>query len=52
MILLVAWWNISHGGVMAIQTVEAWGHGVHRNFAEVIVVLVFGVVLLAVLDRN
>ena len=27
MIALVAWWNISHSTVMAIQTVEAWMHG-------------------------
>jgi hypothetical protein len=26
MIALAAWWNISHGTVMAIQTVEAWNH--------------------------
>jgi hypothetical protein len=45
MIALVAWWNISHGGVMAIQTVEARIHRVPRNFTDVIVVLVIGVVL-------
>ena len=52
MIVLAAWWNISHGSVMAIQTVEAWNHGVHRNFADVIVVLVIGVVLLALLPAK
>jgi peptidoglycan/LPS O-acetylase OafA/YrhL len=52
MIALVAWWNISHGAVMAIQTVEAWIHGVHRNFADVIVNLVIGVVLLALLPAK
>jgi len=36
-IALAAWWNISHGVVMVIQTVEAWIHGVHRNFTDVIV---------------
>jgi hypothetical protein len=35
MIALAACWNISHGSVMAIQTVEAWIHGVHRNFTDV-----------------
>jgi hypothetical protein len=44
MIALAAWWNISHGVVMAIETVEAWIHKVHRNFADVIVLLVTGVV--------
>ena len=49
MIALAAWWHISHGVVMAIQSVEAWIHGVHRNFTDVIVLLVVGGVLLALL---
>src|ERR1700681_1881381 len=52
MIALAAWWHISHGTVMAIQTVEAWNHGVHRNFTDVIVFLVIGVVLLALLPAK
>ncbi len=52
MIALAAWWNISHGGVMAIQTVEAWIHGVHRNFADVIINILIGVVLLALLPAK
>lgn len=52
MIALAAWWNISHSSVMAIQTVEAWNHGVHRNFADVIMFLVIGVVLLALLPSR
>ena len=35
MMALAAWWNISHGAVMAIQTVEARIHGVHRDFTDV-----------------
>src|SRR5712672_940808 len=52
MIALAAWWNISHSKVMAIQTVEAWNHGVHRNFTDVIVSLVIGGVLLALLPAK
>ena len=52
MIALAAWWHISHGAVMAIQSVEAWTHGVHRNFADVIVMLVIGGVLLALLPAK
>jgi len=52
MIALAAWWNISHATVMAIQTVEARIHGIHRSFADVIVVLLIGVVLLAVLPAK
>jgi len=52
MIALAAWWHISHGVVMAIQSVEAWIHGVHRNFTDVIVFLVVGGVLLALLPAK
>jgi heme A synthase len=52
MIALAAWWHISHGVVMAIQTVEAWIHSVHRNFTDVIVFLVIGVVLYCFCQQN
>jgi len=52
MIALAAWWHISHGTVMAIQTVQAWNHGVHRNFTDVILFLVIGVVLLGLLPAK
>jgi len=52
MIALVAWWNISHGVVMGIQTVEDRIHGVHRSFTDVIVVIAIGAVLLALLPAK
>jgi len=52
MIALTAWWQISHGVVMAIQSVEAWIHGVHRNFTDVIVFLLVGGILLALLPAK
>jgi hypothetical protein len=52
MIALAAWWHISHGLVMAIQTCEARIHGVHRSFADVIMFLVIGSVLLALLPAK
>ena len=52
MIALAAWWNISHAVVMAIQTVQAWMHGVHRNFADVIFFLVIGGALLVLLPAR
>ncbi len=52
MIALAAWWHISHDVVMAIQSVEAWIHGFHRNFTDVIVFLVVGGVLLALLPAK
>jgi hypothetical protein len=52
MIALAAWWNIAHGSVMAIQTVEARIHGVHREFTDVVVFIVIGGVLLALLPAK
>jgi hypothetical protein len=52
MIALAAWWYISHGVVMAIQTVEARIHGVHRDLTDVVVTIVIGVVLLALLPAK
>jgi cbb3-type cytochrome oxidase subunit 3 len=52
MIALAAWCSISHATVMAIQTVEAWNHGVHRSFTDVIIFLVIGVVLLVLLPAK
>ena len=52
MIALAAWWNISHGVVMAIQTVEARIHGVHREFTDVVFFIVIGGVLLALLPAK
>lgn len=49
MIALAAWWNLSHSAVMAIQTVQARLHGVHRDFTDVILFLVIGLALLALL---
>ena len=52
MIALAAWLHISHGTVMAIQSVQAWMHGVHRDFTDVVVVIVIGSVLLALLPAK
>jgi hypothetical protein len=52
MIALVAWWNICHGLVMGIQTVEDRIHGVHRDFTDVVAVILIGSVLLALLPAK
>jgi hypothetical protein len=52
MIALVAWWHICHGVVMAIQTVEARIHGVHRSFTDVVIFIAIGSVLLALLPAK
>ena len=46
LIAFTAWWNLAHAAVMTIETVQAWNRGVHRNFADVVIVGVIGLVLL------
>jgi hypothetical protein len=52
MIALAAWWNIAHGVVMAIQTVEARIHSVHREFTDAVFFIVIGSALLALLPAK
>lgn len=40
---------LAHASVMAVQTAEAWKHGVHRQFWDVILIGVIGATLLALL---
>ena len=44
-----AWSSLGHAFVMAIQTVEAWRHGIHRNPADVVIIGLIGGVLLVLL---
>jgi hypothetical protein len=39
-----------HASIMAVQTAEAWKHGVHRQFADVVLVGIIGGILLALVD--
>ena len=42
--------SLIHASVMTVQTVEAWNHGVHRDFTDVVLVGVIGGILLALLS--
>src|SRR5207253_1171694 len=44
--------NLLHSGVMAIETSEAWSHGVQRQYLDVILVGLVGVVLLVVMPSK
>jgi hypothetical protein len=37
---------------MTIQTMQAWKHGVHRDFTDVVIVGVIGAILLALLPAR
>jgi hypothetical protein len=41
LITFAACQSLAHASVMTIQTVEAWKHGVHRDFTDVVL---FGVI--------
>lgn len=47
LIAFTAWQSLAHASVMTIQTVEAWKHGVHRDFTDVVLFSVIGGILLA-----
>ena len=47
LIAFAAFQSLAHASVMTIQTVQAWKHGVHRDFTDVVVVGVIGGILLA-----
>jgi heme A synthase len=52
LIVFTASWNLAHAAVMAIETVQAWNRGVHRNFADVVIVAAIGLILLALLPSR
>ena len=41
-------WSLFHAAVMAIQTIEAWNRGFHRDYKDVVIAGIVGAVLLAV----
>ena len=52
LIIFAACQALAHASVMTIQTVEAWKHGVHRDFTDVVIVGVIGGILLALLPAR
>jgi len=52
MIAFIGWWNIAHSMVMTVETAQAWKHGIHRHYDDVILFFVIGVVLLALLPAK
>ena len=52
LIAFAACQSLAHASVMTIQTVQAWKHGVHRDFTDVVVAGVIGGILLALLPAR
>src|SRR5262252_6128773 len=44
-----AWSGLAHAFTMAIQTAQAWAHGIHRNPWDIVIIGMIGVALLALL---
>jgi hypothetical protein len=49
LIAFAACQSLLHASVMTIQTVEAWKHGVHRDFTDVVLFSIIGGILVALL---
>jgi hypothetical protein len=49
LIIFAACQCLVHASIMGVQTAEAWRHGVHRQFGDVVLIAVIGAVLLALL---
>ena len=45
LIAFAACQSLAHASVMTIQTVQAWKHGVHRDFTDVVVGVIGGILL-------
>jgi hypothetical protein len=52
LIAFAAWQSIAHASVMVIETIEAWRNGTHRDFTDVVIAAVIGVVLLIALPAR
>jgi hypothetical protein len=52
LILFTSLWNLGHAAVMTIETIQSWNRGVHRDFTDVIIFAVIGLILLALLPAR
>ena len=52
LITFAAWHSIAHASVMTVQTIEAWDHGVHRDFTDVVLFGAIGGILLALVPKR
>lgn len=42
LISFAAWSSLAHASVMTIETVQAWNHGIHRDFTDVVLAGIVG----------
>jgi hypothetical protein len=51
-ILFGAWQSLLHSATMIIQTIEAYSHGVPRDYKDVVIAACIGIVLLAAVPKR
>ena len=52
LVAFAAWWSIGHAAVMFIETVEARNRGTHRDYTDVVIAAIIGVVLLVATPKK
>jgi hypothetical protein len=52
LIIFAAFSSLFHAFVMAIETVESFSHGVHRDYGDVVIAAIFGAILLVAIPRE
>jgi len=51
-IAFAGWHSLAHSGTMLIQTVEAYSHGIKRDYKDVIIAGIIGIVLLVIVPSK
>jgi hypothetical protein len=51
-IAFAAWHSLAHSATMLIQTVETYGHGVPRDYRDVILFGIIGIVVLVIVPSQ
>jgi hypothetical protein len=52
LIIFAAFSSLFHAVVMAVETLEAYSHGVRRDYTDVVVAAVFGLILVAAIPAK
>ena len=51
-ILFAAWQSLAHSAVMVVETVESYRNGIRRDFTDVIIAGIIGLVLLTLVPKR
>lgn len=51
-VAFAAWWTLLHASIMAIQTVEAFSYGIHRDYKDIVIATIIGAILLRITAKR